>query len=146
MFLSYDIQPVNVDEDSGTCTALTYMDDVQTDHWSIYGRDADGRATCVGDYTDFASARDIYIAITGNALVPAERAVLMGLPGVALRYKTVRDAIIAASKGLHHPAEVAIAKAMQASHAAGLGATLTAGTLDAALDEVIAMMKSPEGV
>lgn len=145
MFVSFDIQPVNVDEDSGTCTALTYMDDIQTDHWSIYGRDADGRVTCIGDYTDFAAARDIYIAITGNASVPAERAVLMGLPGVALRYKAVRDAILTAAEGDEHPVELAVIRALRNAHASGEG--MSTSVIDAAVDEVIAMRaQQREGV
>ena len=80
MFVSYDIQPVR-ENANGTCIALDALgENTPYDFWSLYGRDGNGCVTCVGDCHDFETARDVYVAITGNTSVPTEPAVLMGLP------------------------------------------------------------------
>lgn len=132
IFVSYDIQPVSQSKD-GTCVALDKVDD-SLNFWSIYGRDKAGFAFCIGDYSDFNAAREIYMAITGNTSVQAEPAVLMGLPASAqARFELVAASIIEAAAGGSHQFETNLLSEMRA-----LGGEMTVEIIGSIADKTIA--------
>lgn len=58
-FVSYEIKPVKDEGD----TCMVVEDDADADFFSIYGRDEDGLAHCIGDFTTRQAANEIRTAI-----------------------------------------------------------------------------------
>lgn len=61
-FVSYEIKPVIDDGDN--CKIAS--DDADADFFSIYGRDENGLAHCIGDFITRAAAEQIRTAITNG--------------------------------------------------------------------------------